>query len=86
MGEAIRPWTIRDVIRAAKAHDGRVVSDGCGGYEALAPDGCRWRDAEIWCYPIPLSEAEGREERQDMLRVAVSMIAAGVEPVGNSGT
>jgi hypothetical protein len=69
--------TIRDVIRAAARHDGQVVSDGCGGYEVLAPEGRLWADAEVWCYPLPLSEAEGPEERQELLAQAVRMISEG---------
>jgi len=73
--------SIRDVIRAAAAHDGIVIEDGSGGFEALAPEGCRWIDAEAACYPLPLNKAESAEERQQMLQVAVETLSGGIESI-----
>jgi hypothetical protein len=70
--------TITDIRREVRKHGGRLERDGCGGYEALAPDGFIWADAEVWCYPLPLNEAESREERQDMLEQAVRMLGGGI--------
>ena len=74
-----RTMTLRDVKRAASTWGGTVESDGCGGYDVLAPRGYRWIVAEVWCYPLPLSEAESKEERQEMLTQAVNMLRGGIE-------
>lgn len=77
------PQQVSDLVSAIKAlarrHGGTVEADGCGGYEILAPDGRRWRSAEVWCYPLPLSECESAEERQELLRQALAMLADGTE-------
>ena len=65
--------------REVKKRRGRVEADGCGGYEILAPEGRRWKSAEVWCQPLPLSEAESREEKEGMLRGALEMVAEGTE-------
>lgn len=66
--------------REAKKHGGRVESDGCGGYEVLAPDGRRWIGAEVWCYPLPVSEYESAEERQNEFQTCIDEISLGHEP------
>ncbi len=63
---------------------GTLEKDGMGGYEAVAPPLCRWIDAEVSSYPIPLSEAETKEERQDMLDTAFRMLKAGIEPISSA--
>lgn len=76
---AKKKLTIADVRRAAERCGGRVESDGCGGYDLLAPDGRRWIDAEVWCQPIPLNEMEP-DEKQDELRRCLDIISLGHEP------
>lgn len=79
--QATRRPTLASVKAAAKAIGARVERDGVGGYELLAPDGCRWVDAEVWCYPIPTNEAESPEEKREMLESASRVIAGGIEPI-----
>lgn len=67
------------IRRAVAKHGGEVVDDGNGGYDLLAPDGHRWRAAEVWCQPLPLGEAETKEERQEMLDMAMNAVKEGVE-------
>ena len=74
----MKPLTIASVRAVVQRFGGRLERDGCGGYEALAPDGLRWTDAEVWCYALPLSEAESPAERQEMLHQAVTMLSRGV--------
>lgn len=64
-----------------KRYGGRLERDGLGGWEALAPNGMIWTEAEVWCYPIPISECETKEERQEMLKTAISFLSAGVSPI-----
>lgn len=71
---------LANVRRAVAKHGGRVEPDGNGGYDLLAPDGFRWRVAEVWCQPLPLGEAETKEERQEMLETALNAVKDGIEP------
>lgn len=70
--------TLATVRRIVESHGGELVPDGCKGYEALAPEGCMWAEAEVWCYPIPLGECESKEERREMLDEAARMLEDGV--------
>lgn len=70
--------TIALVKAAASQAGGKVLSDGCGGYDLIAPDGKRWTWAEAWCQPIPLSEAGTQEERHEMLQWAYECATGGL--------
>lgn len=72
--------TIADVKREAAKHGGTVESDGCGGYDVLAPDDRRWIDAEVQCYPLPVNEYESAEEKQYELQLCIDLIKGGHEP------
>ena len=71
--------TMRTVKAMAAKFGGRVVDDGCGGFEVEAPAVMRWVASETVYLPIPLGEAERKEDRQEMIDGAVSMMADGVE-------
>jgi hypothetical protein len=71
--------TLAAVRRIVERHGGTMERDGNGGWECIAPPGCRWRDAEVTFYPLPLNEAETPDERARMLDEAVSMLTAGAE-------
>jgi hypothetical protein len=71
--------TIADVKRLAVKLGGRVQPDGCGGYEVLAPPHCRWIDAEVQCYPLPLNECQDAQEKQDEIQTCLNLIGGGHE-------
>ncbi len=79
--KAMKKITLAQVRRAAEKAGGRLEQDGCGGWDLLAPDGCRWTWSETWCQPIPLGEAESAEDRQDMLQWALDCATSGVEEI-----
>jgi hypothetical protein len=68
-----------DLRMLAKRLGGTVEKDGVGGYEIVAPPDCRWIDAEVQCYVLPLSEYP-RAERLELIRECFDMIQAGHEP------
>lgn len=71
--------TIAKIRKAAGKVGGRLVSDGCGGYDLLAPDGKKWAWSETWCQPIPLGEADGQEDKESMLQWAMDCATGGLE-------
>jgi hypothetical protein len=75
----VKKPSVKDVRKVAESHGGRVVPDGCGGYEVLAPPNRRWIDAEVQCYVLPINEYEP-DERPGELQRCIDMIEAGHEP------
>ena len=80
-----RRITINDVRRAAAKAGGTLESDGCGGWELLAPADRRWVWTETQCQPLPVREWAG-DEVQDELQRALDICTSGHEPyAGGAG-
>jgi hypothetical protein len=77
--------SIRKLRAAVNRAGGMLVPDGCGGYDMLAPSGCRWKAVEVWCQPLALGECESPGERHDLVAAAIEWVGDGVEPLQEAG-
>src|SRR5690348_18113168 len=69
-----RSLTIADIRKAAEKVGGQVVSDGCGGYDLLAPERKKWAYSETWCKPIPLRSEEHTSELQSPVHLVCRLL------------
>lgn len=72
--------TLANLRKLAASHGGTVESDGCGGYEVLAPPDRRWVDGEVQCLVLALSEYDRPGEKTEEIQHCIDMIANGHEP------
>lgn len=70
---------IAQLRKEIEEHGGKLVADGVGGYDMLAPTGRKWNSLEVWCQPIPLTECASPEERREMIQDAIEAAKCGLD-------
>lgn len=70
--------TKRDVAALMKRLGGSVEDDGCGGFDAIAPDGYEFVETESSVQPFPVTEYDDKGERQEMISGNYEMLSRGI--------